>query len=105
MNKALLSVISVAAVGLLGWGGMMLNHSMECRSLEEDYLNSVDGAKQAILVKRLAPESQPMADLSAGLGEGEMQRAEALLPTIYEECGERAGATAFRKGSSILLGP
>lgn len=100
----LYSIAALAGVAALAAGGFVLKGQMRCTALEDDYLNSVSAARQALLLTELAPESQAMANVSAGLAEGEIELAEELLPAIYAECGESAGRTAFRKGSAIVLG-
>lgn len=104
MKRGWAGIIAIAAVALLAGGGFWLRGEMRCSGLEDDYLNSVAMAKQAIVMRDFAPESQALANVSSGLAEGEIGAAEELLPAIYAECGERAGQAAFRKGTEIVLG-
>mgnify|MGYP001277036901 CR=1 FL=1 len=97
-------VLLVTVAGLTVWGALTLNEKLQCQSLEDEYLNTMNATRQAILIRGLAPDSEALARVSEGLVEPEYEEAGRLLPLIYELCGERAGRTAFRKGSRVLLG-
>lgn len=99
-----MAVAFVAAAAVLGGGGYFALGKLRCQALEDDYLNSVSEARQSILLRQLAPDSQAMAHVSAGLAETQVGAAEKLLPLIYQECGDGAGRTAFRKGTELILG-
>ncbi len=103
---AALKVASAAAAlsVLVGGGAYFLHHEWRCRALEDDYLNSVSAAKQDVLLKEMVPESRAMAKVSAGLAATEIEGAKLSLSAIYRECGARAGESAFRKGSQLVLG-
>jgi hypothetical protein len=98
------AVLAIAAFSLLVWGGFALTHRLECQALEADYLNSVSAMKQAIMVRQIAPDSRAMANVSSALVEDEFELLESLTSGIYDRCGQRAGRTAYRKGSELLLG-
>jgi len=103
MKTAVKFLMVVCAVALLVWGGLALNHSLACKRLENDYLNSVASLKgNALLLAAIGDDPKTMTELKR-ISDDELKSIQTTLTRIYEECGDRAGQTAARKGTEILF--
>lgn len=94
---------AIAAVVALGIGGYVLNRTLGCNALEEDYLNSVSSLRSNASLSGLVSND---SELTAGLDRMErtdLQAIETHLTAIYTQCGDRADRTAARKGSAMVL--
>lgn len=95
--------VGVAGLILLGAGGYFVNGQLKCGALEDDFLNNLDSARNMTVMRGLIDDTAKAADLER-IGEERMKSAEADLFAVYEQCGQRAGGNAARKGSELLLG-
>lgn len=84
----------VVLAGLL-WAGFAFAHHMECRGLEEDYLNAFSDVRTAATLRSFTTEK---ADAAADhLIERAEKRALLTMEHIHNRCGMRAAQTAARK--------
>jgi len=92
----------VVTLGLLVWGGLTLKHEMTCRGLETDYLNEASDLRGSAAMAAIGgSEVSKAADTLQNL---KLEQMKLTLTQLYTECGMRAGQTAARKGSNVLLG-
>ncbi len=92
----------VVALGLVAWGGFALKHELTCRGLEEDYVNEASDLRGTVAMRAVGGrETQKSVDTLQKL---DLEQMKATLGVLYEKCGARAGATAARKASDVLLG-
>jgi hypothetical protein len=102
MNKVLVGVLVVAVGGAAVWGGLAVKHTMTCRGLEEDYVNSASDLRSTVGLKALG--NKDISKTASELQELGLKRMELTLGQISSVCGGRAAATASRRASDQLLG-
>lgn len=98
-GKIVLVVAGIAGLGAAGYYG---NHYITCQGLEDDFLNSVGSIKSTAVMSAILPKGEAR-DALASIRAQQTPRTEAALHALYEQCGIRAGETAVRKGSELLL--
>jgi hypothetical protein len=102
--RAGLAVAAAGGIAILALGGYFLVGELRCDGLEDDFLNSLDSVRSIGVTQSLGSLD---AETNAGLDrirESKMKEVEQHLLAIYEQCGERAGGNASRRGSELLLG-
>lgn len=104
MRNALIGLALACLLGLATWGGTLAWHSYQCSRMEEDFLNRISSLKQGVLTSSYLagnPETVAAIDRVKKLDE---EAALDQLSAIHDQCGTRAGQTASRHASGILLG-
>lgn len=101
-RKPVVVLVALIGLGALGAVGYYGQHAVECMGYEEDYLNSVSQIKGSTYANALIGKGEAATAL-AGIKERAMQDAERTLTKVYSECGARAGDSAGRKATEMLL--
>lgn len=100
-------MIATAAVGVLvlGSAGYLANEWRVCRSLESDYLSSIDSYTSNVRAGALAGAVGVEVDdaKQRGVQDVSLRVQEMQLSYIYERCGDDAGRAAAEQASSNLF--
>jgi hypothetical protein len=103
METGVKIAIGIVAAALLGWGGWRLSHSLACSGYEEDYLNAVASYKSSVIGFGALGDQGDVADELDQLRDLQLKEVGISLQRVYDECGARAGQTAARKGTELIL--
>lgn len=100
--------ITMAAIALgiagLAIGGYFLQGKVKCYQLEQDYLNDVDSLRSNAIARVAVPGNEELQSTMDRLEELQLKSLQISLDAVYEQCGERAGQSAARKGGNMVFG-
>lgn len=101
--RTTLVLVAIVGAALVAGGVYYVNGPMKCQGLEEDYLNAVGSLRSTAATRAIAEEGGDLDRALDAMQESGYGDAERALTRLYDECGSRAGQTAARKGSELLL--
>ena len=102
MTNGKVALLAAGAVGIAiaGWYGY---GEVQCRNLEEDYLNVLADMRGEAAIGAIV-RSDEMDELLERTREFNQRRLEATLTDLYESCGARRARSVTRRGQEMLLG-